>query len=398
MTEYENTPRYHLDHLLAYEIQASRDLDPLTRLASVYWLSWMHPSKAQRTHATDARVAAWLGCSTDDLGRLRDECEGTGRWAMDTTALPGVGAAPRYLIDPRAEADAGRWQLPRGWDSRWGWDSRYRTGMKWVARYAVDLDVEARVTALVLASLGMRIGDPGSESPWVAVDHVRAEYLLPDVDMYAALDRLEHVIEQRWTEQDRLYLRWTPDFQDVLRQYASTWFARREPGSRTDAETVYEQQRADLLGVDITGERTFVLPTQRGSGDDAERAWHLYALIDPRSGSVFYVGITTRPIEERLREHLEREGTGMGTGGWRSGSHDHNVPVRERIGEILTSGAEPAIRRLATVVGDRAAAEAEEERVVVDLASAGVPLLNRQYLVPGLHPRDFERRAMLAGR
>lgn len=97
----------------------------------------------------------------------------------------------------------------------------------------------------------------------------------------------------------------------------------------------------------------------------------VYALVDPDSGEIAYVGISAHP-EERLLRH---------------GDADAANPAKTRWMErLLLRGLRPWMRYLG--VGEsKQAAEERERRLIEGLARAGYPLLNLQAM-----PRD-QRRA-----
>ena len=89
----------------------------------------------------------------------------------------------------------------------------------------------------------------------------------------------------------------------------------------------------------------------------------IYALSDPRSGIVYYVGRTWQPLVMRLQQHVWRSRTGRDTCGravW--------------IKSLWEQGVKPAITPLEMV--DEADWPQAEWRWIVHFRSAGAPLVN----------------------
>lgn len=71
---------------------------------------------------------------------------------------------------------------------------------------------------------------------------------------------------------------------------------------------------------------------------------YIYALVDPRSGDAFYVGVAQRPIK-RFRDHVRPNNT-------------KNQYLKSRLEELATLNLRPKLRILETVEkGSRAKRE-----------------------------------------
>ena len=153
-----------------------------------------------------------------------------------------------------------------------------------------------------------------------------------------------------------------------------------------DGETEFERTWWEKRGreYDAYSDATEVTAAPSAPDDGAVRAWTLYLLTDPRTGAVRYAGISADPAQ-RLAAHLTPA---------EPGEHVSNPGMRAWIAALADVKLEPVMVCLpGTITGTRAEAEQAEEALVLDCAAKGMPLLNRQYLEPGLHPRDFAARA-----
>lgn len=96
--------------------------------------------------------------------------------------------------------------------------------------------------------------------------------------------------------------------------------------------------------------------------DSEEDITHIYALLDPRTEAIRYVGQTTRP-EHRLKEHTRRF--------IRRGARE----INRWISDLKAQGLEPRLEVLSSVAS--AEADAEERRWMSRLHDEGNSLLNR---------------------
>jgi hypothetical protein len=97
-----------------------------------------------------------------------------------------------------------------------------------------------------------------------------------------------------------------------------------------------------------------------------ERRFTVYGLVDPRDGSIRYVGRTGLPPETRLAGHLSSLGS-QNTGG--------SKKKRAWLRELIEAGLKPGIRVLEDFAGELEAVDAEGRWIAKGLAE-GWPLTN----------------------
>jgi hypothetical protein len=91
----------------------------------------------------------------------------------------------------------------------------------------------------------------------------------------------------------------------------------------------------------------------------------IYALVDPRNGELRYIGVTVRPLKERLSAHLAC--------GY-SGGYGGNAPKSQWIQELRDVDERPIIRALKSVPAPEAL---ETERAtIIEYMEAGAKLFN----------------------
>lgn len=100
--------------------------------------------------------------------------------------------------------------------------------------------------------------------------------------------------------------------------------------------------------------------------DREKRRWLIYVLIDPRDGSVRYVGRTSScDVSVRLRQHIKYP-CAQAKGSW--------------IRLLKSLGMEPRAAVMDEVRGDRWRAQRVERKWISLIRDAGEPLCNREAL------------------
>lgn len=354
----------HANHVLAYSILNTADTALLTRLLGAYLASWYAPpgrgsSTAITVHPEDDRVRLSLGgISQRALVAVRSGIEGVdSMWRMVPTSVSASGVA--YHLQADVQRDL---VVPASWSQdQHTWDPDRRVGMKWAARYAVSLSHEDRMALLVLATgltAHKRKGDT-----WVEYSRANLARLLPYGVYHESIERLEQrgYVQVQWGK-DIVAVRWTSAFSAHLLAYMETWWGER--GRNSDAETAYERAWREEHGLTLDAREEVVYDPE----EDATLPWWVYVLIDPRDGKGRYIGISRAP-KRRLREHVEREGTG-------TGEEDYNLDMRAWIAELQALGLEPEQVVFASTMGDRKEAE-RLERIAIRAGHLCGHVLNR---------------------
>ena len=88
-----------------------------------------------------------------------------------------------------------------------------------------------------------------------------------------------------------------------------------------------------------------------------DATWHVYALVDPRTGDDFYIGVTTRPRQRRYNH-----GNDPGSAAWPT------------VRDIRADGFKFTMRILASY-SDKAPAYAHEDRLIHTLSGFSNRLL-----------------------
>lgn len=96
------------------------------------------------------------------------------------------------------------------------------------------------------------------------------------------------------------------------------------------------------------------------------RKWSIYKLLCPVASKVKYVGITSRPLQERLQTHLRGK--------------DHNPDKDKWIAWLDAQGFVPLIEEIDSYYGTRAQAERREQYWVYEYIRMGHDLLNRKHI------------------
>lgn len=124
-------------------------------------------------------------------------------------------------------------------------------------------------------------------------------------------------------------------------------------------------------------------PPESLPGDRRERHWYVvYALIDPRDGSAWYIG-TTCLAGLRLQGHMSLKDKVVDKNAW--------------VGELLRQGHEPLMRQIDVVRGDGMATDAREYGWIQLCYRLGMPLTNRAGLRarhPASHLWDGSERPL----
>lgn len=104
----------------------------------------------------------------------------------------------------------------------------------------------------------------------------------------------------------------------------------------------------------------------------------IYGLVDPRNGTMRYVGRTRAALKTRLASH--KADTALD---WTGKARGYSLDKVKWLVELKEAGLSPTIRVLEEVAAD-GAIEAER-RWVQSLFKAGVPLTNRQWRPPSCY-------------
>jgi hypothetical protein len=105
------------------------------------------------------------------------------------------------------------------------------------------------------------------------------------------------------------------------------------------------------------------------------KEWSVYKLLCPVTTMTRYIGITTQPLDQRLKLHLRGK--------------DHNPGKDEWIAWLQLQGLQPDILSIDSIVGTRAQAECCERHWVYEYIRAGHDLLNINH-IPGSRELFFE--------
>lgn len=366
----------HANQVLAYAILHSREVPLPTRLLGVYLASWYSPSgvgtDSVTVHPEDDRARLSLAMSAEQFEDARLGLDAAGMWRNVDTAASRSGHGYHLVADLSALV------APRSWrHDLHAWDPMRRVGMKHLARYSA-LTAETRMTALVIAtalSASERVGKDMVTYPRTAL-----QALLPGIPYWDHLEALEREgILLLHYRRDDVQAAWTTEYAHELRAYKGVWWEPRVDAADADPETAYERRWRERHGLTLDP-RDY---DPYNPETDVALPWRVYVLVDPRTDQARYVGITRDP-QRRLRQHVEREATGLGDAGWRSpGSHDHNLGMRRWIADLHAQGLEPLMEVLpGEIYGTREEAEKYESFAILAAHRAG-DLLNldvvRQY-------------------
>lgn len=107
---------------------------------------------------------------------------------------------------------------------------------------------------------------------------------------------------------------------------------------------------------------------------------HVYTLINPLNETLFYVGKTSRSLEERLLNHITES---------KSRPKGSNEEKNELIASILASGSKPIIKAMNSVPGfcklDAIMMGQLEINHIQTMAQEGHPLVNKRHIRGGTH-------------
>lgn len=103
--------------------------------------------------------------------------------------------------------------------------------------------------------------------------------------------------------------------------------------------------------------------------------WTVYKLLCPVTTMTRYIGITTKPLDQRLKYHLRGK--------------NHNPGKDEWIAWLQLQELKPAIIAIDSIVGTKPQAEDRERYWVYEYIRAGHDLLNIKH-IPGSRELFFE--------
>jgi hypothetical protein len=103
--------------------------------------------------------------------------------------------------------------------------------------------------------------------------------------------------------------------------------------------------------------------------------WSIYRLFCPITNMARFIGITTQPLDQRLKYHLRGK--------------DHNPGKANWITWPQQQGLQPDILPIDTITGTRAQAEQRERYWIYEYIRAGHDLLNINH-IPGSRELFFE--------
>lgn len=341
------TRTHHVEHVIAYSLIEDAHLSWEARLLSAYLAGFGSRSTSS---PRDVRVMQALNISAERLAEIKRELfERSALWSH--AGETRYGSVYEQRVDIRTALT-----LPTGWRRDWRFDLGRQAGMRWLARYSI----EHPSRTLILLTLSLSISIDQRVPVRVPGEHFELMDTTPD--LRTALDELtaRGFIAYTWEQAEGLYVRWSPDFSRMLREYTRSWFAPSEGG--VDAETAYGLRRWEQVGRQ--------LPTNA----ETPEVWYFYTLTDPRTGLVRYAGISLDPQYRLLNNYCTsteirgRETTNPTLGAWLQGLQDEGLaPVHE-------------IQDGMTVLGSRRDAERVEGDWIRSLHREGHPLLNVEHL------------------
>lgn len=399
-----NNPAFHAEHLMNFLLSDLSLCSPIARLVATYYASFFTPYKGS-LHPEYFRVAISLGITEQEYLDALQEIKEAHSVVTPVRSARVVASGHWLRVNMDAEERIHAWlRSERAAGMTKQFDIKRRTLIKYNIRYS---GIQDHMTQLLSTILACRV----PLTPY-NVEGFRAEpYAVSHKWVAAALgvSREEAVRVLR-------NLGAVSELWDVAEGNGGAWVSISDEGEAAYKEyypfVYYTGKEARKRGLDETKHYERRMRRRRGitdawvgtssewrKGDDREeweipphqapeadgvyggtpktKWFYVYEILDPITREIIYVGLTSRRLDMRLLEHMDRpEITVSETLG--DPKREHNPLMAERLKLYAALGLEPIIRKRVVVRGFREAHRIEGERIR-ELEAQGVELLNLEH-------------------